>query len=148
MSWITADEIKNMVVGFHNVHIYSKGDPTPLQRVGFFTTDHEKQFFAEQLEIALSEHKLYFADDSDFISQEPQVVKDLFIEQCRVYREKICVGAGTNPKVTKSYTGKSPGCPDDVCIAVQMALTFMNRTLKNPEYKEFMRTRGQHGHTL
>lgn len=105
-------------------------DSTKDERDGVWTGEAEKQMYTSEMKRALADGALSYADN--FLSQTENVQAEVQA-QLEVFRRDVKLTEGcTKPKIT--YTGKSNGRKDDLCLVLQMLLYWSRVQRESAEY--------------
>ena len=98
---------------------------------------------------ALSRHSIHFAEEMvppfkplPPDSTQPNMLQR-FCTQLKAFREEIKEPQDlTFQDYKKKRTGKSPGQPDDMCMAALMNFYYTNQSMGDRRFLEIMRVRG------
>jgi hypothetical protein len=139
LSFVSANQIKQLIEPQSLYPIVVKSfDPKNDGRCGVWTGDTEKELYAIEMQRALSDGALVYADS--FITSDDHMREEVRA-QLEVYRREVRVTPGTG-KLKVIYTGKSHGRKDDVAIVMQMLLYWSRVTRESTEYMEAAESNG------
>ena len=107
----------------------SAGEPTKMQP-GFWTSNSNKHEYVRLLQNYLDNKRLRLSDT--FVTTKPGVVEEC-AKQLQEYRREI-KQTNSSGIIHVSYTGKSAGQKDDLCMTLQMAAYWSMFTINHSYY--------------
>lgn len=117
------------------IHIFKGYEKKPGQP-GVLTTESDKHIWTVGLQQLLDQNALHLAEK--FISNEPETIKDVIMDQLTRYCREVEEADGPFGKTKVTYGGKRTG-KDDVATAIAGSLRHHRERLCDPSYINWCR---------
>lgn len=145
MSFIIASRVANLCTqdAFHPV-IIDYQDQSPARRPGIWTGKVEKERYVQEVQRSLMDCRLVYAKDMlcPYIKSAEKAQGQLN-HQLSLFHREVKEPKDTafgRPRIT--YTGKAPGCKDDLALVLQMALYWSRNKRGSQQYIDMAQSHG------